>query len=58
MVAAKKAQETRKQRVGGGRERDEERERERADSPLWPCNYIQSLLSAGREGWGLTQGPC
>lgn len=27
-------------------ERDEDRERERVDSPLWPCNYIQSLLSA------------
>lgn len=33
---------------GEGEEGDEVRERD--DSPLWPCNYIQSLLGAERGG--------
>ena len=35
----------------------EEGERERADSPPWPCNYIQSLLGAQR-GVGAHAGLC
>jgi len=41
VVAAENARERRRER-----ERERMRERERADSPMWPCNYIQSLLSA------------
>lgn len=57
MVAEENTQETRKNRVGGGRKEDRERGRERADSPLWPCNYIQSLNGALR-GVGPHTGPC
>ncbi|PWA25232.1 hypothetical protein CCH79_00005335, partial [Gambusia affinis] len=47
VVAAKNTRETRKNRVGGGREEDRERKGERTDSPPWPCNYIQSLHEEG-----------
>lgn len=32
------------------RKREGDEVRERDDSPLWPCNYIQSLLRAARGG--------
>lgn len=53
MVAAENTRETRKQRVGG-RERDEDRERE-LTVPCGPVT-ISRVCSVHREGWGLTQG--
>lgn len=57
MVAVENTREARKHRVGGRRDEDRERKRERADSPLWLCNYIQSLLSVKR-GVGAIEVPC
>lgn len=52
MVAAENTRETGKQSWRRARERKREGDevRERDDSPLWPCNYIQSLLRAARGG--------
>lgn len=50
VVAAENTRETAKQSWRREREREGDEVRERDDSPLWPCNYIQSLLRAERGG--------